>query len=143
MSSNIDNGPTAAYNNPPINPQYYQPRRFEIVNITLGILTIVTTQVDHDYVVGQQVRLIVSQSYGSYQLNEVEGMVIEIPADNEVVLNIDSSQNVNPFIPSPAYGSVTVPQILAIGQFNSGQINTGRSGNLTFIPGSFINISPA
>ncbi len=142
MSHNIDNGPIAPYNNPPIQPQFYQPREFEIVNIDLGVTTTVTTEEPHDYVIGQIVRLIIPPTYGSRQLNEQEGLVISIPDTDEVEININSSQNVDTFIASPTYGP-TPPQILPVGDYNSGQINTGRTGNLTFIPGSFINISPA
>jgi hypothetical protein len=92
-------------------------------------------------VIGQLVRTIVPSYYGTIQLNEVEGYVTSIPALNQVVINVNST-NMNPFIASPSYGP-TLPQIKAIGDINSGQINMGRSGNLTWIPGSFIDISPA
>jgi len=134
-------GPIAPENNPPINPQYYQPSVFVISDITLGQNTTITTSVDHNYVVGQNVRLLVPPTYGTYQLSELSGYVISIPAADEVVVNINST-NMNAFIPTPAYGP-TPPQIVAIGDVNTGQINTGRSGNPTYIPGSFIDISPA
>lgn len=207
--------PIAPENNPPITPQYYQPNRFIISSITNGQTTIVTTSVNHNYVVGQEVRLIIPSTYGARQLNETKGLVLSIPAPNQVVLNINSS-NADSFIStnvqtvitgasnavfcvlttnnnfsvgqyvlisgvsgmtqlngnnylitaqSPttltinvnssgfgAYTSggncylvganLTQSQILAVGDINSGQINTGRTGNITYIPGSFINISP-
>jgi len=132
-------GPIAPYNNLPIEPQNYQPRLFFISAIALGQLTTVTTTVDHDYVVGQQCRLIIPPTNGCRQLNEQTGFVDSIPSANQVVLNINSSMNVDPFVTSSANNQ---PQILAIGDVNTGQTNTGRSGNLTYIPGSFINISP-
>lgn len=137
----VISNPTPPYSNPPITPQYYQPQRFKITAITLGVSTVVTTSVAHDYVVGQQVRLLIPSYYGSYQLSERQGMVIAIPSTTQVTININSSRNVNAFIASPTYGP-TPPQIVAIGDYNSGQINTGRSNNLTYVPGSFINISP-
>jgi len=132
-------GPIALGNNYPINAQYYSPQFFFISNITLGLTTTVTTTVSQDYVIGQNCRLIIPEANGCSQLNEKQGIVISIPASNQVVLNIDSSMNVDPFVTSTAD---TQPQILAIGDVNSGQINTGRTNNLTYIPGSFINISP-
>src|SRR6185503_6380967 len=132
-------GPIALGNNYPINAQYYSPQFFFISNITLGQTTTVTTTVSQDYVIGQNCRLIIPEANGCSQLNEKQGIVISIPASNQVVLNIDSSMNVDPFVTSTAD---TQPQILAIGDVNSGQINTGRTNNLTYIPGSFINISP-
>ncbi len=133
-------GPIAPESNPPIEPQYYQPSVFTISALTLGQSTTVTTAIDHNYVVGQIVRLLIPQPYGSYQLNESEGTVTSIPAANQVVTNINSL-NVNTFIPTIST-DLTLPQIIPIGDYNSGQINTGRTNNLTYIPGSFINISP-
>ncbi len=132
-------GPIAPYNNPPINPQYYEPSQFFIAAITLGQLTTVTTTVNHNYVVDQQCRLLIPASNGCRQLNEVSGYVLSIPAANQVVLSIYSLGG-DPFITSTAANQ---PQILAIGDIANGQINsTGVNSNLTFIPGSFINISP-
>lgn len=132
-------GPIADLNNLPIAPQNYQPRFFFISAITLGQSTTVTTTVNHNYVVGNQCRLIIPQVNGSSQLNEQTGYVTSVPAANQVVLNINSSMNVNAFVTST---TKTQPQIVAIGDINQGQTNTGRSGNLTYVPGSFINISP-
>jgi hypothetical protein len=134
-------GPIAPERNPPINPQYFVPRAFFISALTLGPTTTVTTSVNHNYVIGQEVRLLIPETFGSYQLNEQHGLVVLIPAPNQVVVTIDS-RLANTFVPTPAYGP-TLPQIIAIGDQNSGPINaSGRSPTGTFIPGSFINISP-
>ena len=136
-------GPVAPENNPPINPQYFQPSDFTISNITLGVTTTVTTSVNHNYVVGQLVRLHIPDQYRSVQLNESQGYVLSIPSANQVVINIDSSYGVNTFQPNPAYGP-TVPQICAIGDINSGILNVSsrNNGSNTNVPGAFINISP-
>ena len=136
----LPGGPIPPYNNPPIEPQNYQPRRFVISSVTLGQTTTVTTVLDMDYVIGQLVRLIIPFSYGCTQLNDKTGYVIAIPAPNQVVVTIDSSKNVDSFISSTA---TTLPEILAIGDINTGVQNSqGRVNNITYIPGSFINISP-
>jgi len=142
MSSqhNITTGPIAPQNNPPINPQYYQPRGYEISGITLGSTTTVTTSTTHDFVVGQLIRILILPYYGSYQLNEKSGYVISIPASNQVTVTIDST-NTNAFIASPTY-TASPPQIIPIGDINSGAINSGRTNNQTYINGTFINISP-
>ena len=132
-------GPTPLYNNPPIQPQFYQPHSYDISNISLGSTTIVTTSVSNDYVIGQQVRLLIPLAYGSYQLNGSQSYVISLPAPDQVELSIDSRQNVNSFISS---SFPTKAQIIAIGDINSGAINTSNNPESTFIPGSFINISP-
>lgn len=131
--------PTPLYQNLPINAQYYQPSRFVISAVTLGPTTVVTTTVNHNYVIGQQVRLIIPPTYGCRQLNERQGSVISIPAANQVEINI-YSLGIDAFISSSA---TTKAQILAIGDVNTGPKNTsGRKNQITYIPGSNINISP-
>lgn len=134
--------PIPAYQNLPIEPDFYQPSRFVISNIALGLTTLVTTSVNHNYVIGQECRLLIPAPFGCYQLNEVLGYVLSIPMSNQVELSINSLINVDQFIASSdTYPSVA--QIVAVGDLNSGQINSnGRIQNKTYIPGSFINISP-
>ena len=131
-------GPVPPYNNPPIEPHNFKPRMFFITGITLGQTTTITTSKDMDYVIGQQVRLLIPNGYGCRGLNEITGFVISIPAPNQVVLNI-ASTGIDPYVDP---GFANKPQIVAIGDQNSGIISlTGRVLNSTNIPGSFINIS--
>lgn len=137
--------PIPPFANVPINAQFYEPSQFFISAISLGPITTVTTTVNHNYVIGQLCRLIIPPTFGTRQLNEQTGYVISIPAANQVVLNINSG-NFDVFVDSVA---TTQPQILAVGDINSGfQSTTGVSvptinGNTQVnIPGSFINISP-
>jgi hypothetical protein len=134
--------PIPAYQNLPPEPQFYNPSQFIISNITLGQTTTVTTTINHNYVIGQLIRLLIPSYFGCYQLNEVLGNVISIPNPNQVVVTIDSSRNVDPYIASSkTYPSVA--QIVAVGDYNYGQIvPTGRIQNNINIPGSFINVSP-
>jgi hypothetical protein len=132
--------PIPAYSNVPIEPQFYQPSQFFISAIALGKTTVITTTTNVNYVVGQLVRLIIPQYFGCRQLNEKQGYVLSIPSANQIEVNINSSQNVDPYI-NTTY--TTKPQILAIGDINNGLISsTGRVLLSTNIPGSFINISP-
>lgn len=132
-------GPIAPYSNVPINAQFYQPSRFEITDIEKGRTTLVTTSVENNYVIGQQVRITLPPEFGMYQINGQQGVVIDIPAADQVEIEIDSLQYDN-YISAT---STNVPQIIAIGDFNSGIISsTGRVISSTNIPGSFINISP-
>jgi Ubiquitin-activating enzyme E1 FCCH domain len=208
--------PIPPYQNVPINAQFFQPSRFLITAISLGETTLITTSVQHNYVIAQLVRLIIPQAFGSFELNEQEGYVIEIPNPNQVVVTINS-MNADPFIPFPYVANITgvtnsnptvitainsfkmgenltitqvegmtqlngeniliigansttitvavdstlfgiyisggiatvqlpviaVAQILPVGDINSGATNSsGRTNNITFIPGSFRNISP-
>lgn len=133
--------PIPAYSNVPIEPQNYQPRQFFISGVTLGFKTTVTTTQNTDFVVGQLVRLIIPPQFGCIQLNEAQGYVLSMPAPNQLVLDINSSQNVDSYHSSSA---TTKPQVLPVGDVNTGAINSqGRMNNGTFIPGSFINVSPS
>ena len=206
-------GPIAPYSNVPINADYYSPSRFVITDITRGPVTVVTTSVAHNYVIGQQIRLIIPLLYGCRQLNEAIGFVIAIPSTTQVTVDIDSTLsnpfqtplasitgaskavnciltasnhfgpgarvlisdvggmtqlNGNTYIIVSSNGSTmtlnvdstsfttytsggtaslvttdtTVPQILAVGDINSGIISsTGIVIPTTNIPGSFVNIS--
>lgn len=144
MSSPIV-GPVPPYSNPPIEPQFFQPSRFVISAISLGSTTIITTAVNQNYVIAQLVRLLIPSKYGCRGLNEQTGYVISIPAPNQVELDINSN-GIDPFISSPTFlpfQSQTPPQIVAVGDNNSGIISsTGRVTPTNNIPGSFINISP-
>jgi len=132
-------GPVALYNNLPVETDFYEPSQFFISGITLGQTTTVTTAVDHNYVVGQQCRLLVLPQNGPVELNNQVGYVLSIPASNSVVLNINSV-GYNTFVTS-SYRQQ--PQIVAIGDVNSGLTNSLLTTNTqTNVPGSFINISP-
>ena len=132
--------PIPPYSNVPIESQNYNPSRFFISAISLGTSTTVTTTEDVNYVIGQLVRLIIPPTFGCRQLNESSGYVTSIPAPNQVIVSINSSQNVDAFVSSSA---TTQPQIIPVGDVNTGATNaSGRSNTGTFIPGSFINVSP-
>ena len=136
-------GPHPPYSNVPIAPQYFQPSQFFISEIEEGNTTIVTTTVNHNYVIGQLCRLIIPFFYGAQQLTNQSGYVISLPSATEVELTINSN-NSDPFIPSPNLSgeNMTPPQIMAIGEINSGATNVSASMMSTAIPGSFLNISP-
>lgn len=140
MLTGVISYPIPPYSNLPIEPQFYLPSRFVISAISLGQSTTVTTTVNHNYVIGQLVRLLIPSVCKTIELNEQEGFVTSIPSPNQVVLNINSS-GFNSFVNTSSISSQ--PQILAIGDTNTGATNSsGRNSTGTFIPGSFINISP-
>lgn len=135
----IIQGPVALYNNVAVNPQYFKPRSFEISAIALGVTTTVTTAVDMDYVIGQEVRLVIPPGDGCRSLNQTTSFVIAIPNTNQVTLNINSLGN-DSFNDANTMQSA---QIVALGDINTGAVNNeGRRNNVTYVPGSFRNISP-
>jgi hypothetical protein len=138
MGNTVITAPTPPYSNPPIRANFYAPSRFVISDITRGQTTLVTTTDDMNFVIGQQVRLLIPPAYGTYQLNDRQGYVVALPADNEVELAIDSTY-MNDFVSASVSQQ---PQILPIGDVNTGVINNnGRTSISQTIPGSFINIS--
>jgi hypothetical protein len=133
--------PIPPYANLPIEPQFYLPDEFVVSAISLGPTTIITTTVNMNFVIGQLVRLIIPGQFGSYQLNGKEAYVISIPMPNQVELELNSISNVDAFVSSTYM--IQQPQIIAVGDVNNGSINSnGRTNTITYIPGSFINISP-
>lgn len=145
MSNTVISYPIPAYANVAIESQNYKPQRFVISAISLGTTTNITTTSDNYYIIGQQVRLIIPPSFGTRQLNEQKGYVIDIPASDQITLDINS-QGFDAFISSSA---TTVAQVLAIGDVNTGYISstgpvisTVNGDTQREIPGSFINISP-
>ena len=132
-------GPTPPYSNPPIEPQYYIPSKFYITDVVLGENTEVAVSENCNFVIGQLVRLLFPITAGCSQLNQQEGYVIMLPSSTQIVIEINSS-NSDAFVSNPS--AKQQPQILAIGDINSGTIN--KYGNVNFnltIPGSFTNIS--
>lgn len=150
MTNTVISYPIPAYQNMPIEPQFYKPSQFVITGLVLGQTTIVTmangtNDVSPNYVMGQQVRLIIPPKYGSRSLSGRTGYVLSIPTTNSVEVSINSV-DADPFIPSPTFlpfQSQTPAQIVAIGDINSGVVNSsGNRATSTLIPGSFQNISP-
>jgi hypothetical protein len=138
--SSIFPGPTPPYTNPAIEPQFYSPRQRFISNLTLGTTTIVETSEDQEFVLGQQVRLLIPATAGSIELNQVLGYVINVISPTEVEVEINSNLGVSAFISNP--NARQQPQIIPIGDINSGSINiSGLNNQMTYIPGSFLNIS--
>lgn len=133
-------GPIPPFNNPTPQPQYFEPSLFFISAITQGLTTVVSTSVDHNYVIGQQVRIKIPEFNKMIQINGQTAFVISIPASNQIEINVDS-RSFDPFSTSTNRNQ---PQIAAIGDINNGIVSsTGRSLPTTTMPGSFQNISPA
>ena len=137
MTNSVITYPIPLFQNVIPAPENYKPSRFFISDISLGIRTTVTTTVDNNYYIGQLVRLLIPNGFGSYQLNEKLGFVIAIPASDQVLLDIDSTM-ANSFVNASLN---TKAQIVAVGDNNTGNINSNGSTLALNIPGSFINIS--
>jgi len=127
--------PVPPYANVPIHPEFYSPLRFNISNITRGVTTVVATDQDHDYVIGQEIRLIIPAIFGSYQLNEVRAYVIDIPSSTSVTLDFDS-RFVDTFIPTPYTATITnISQALQATVTANNSFRLGNSIQFTSVGG--------
>lgn len=92
-----------------------------------------------NFVIGQEIRLIIPPLCGSRKLNGLTGFIISIPSANQIIINLNS-------IGSDQFKSVSTgsqPQILPLGDINNGYIkNNGQGYIYPTIPGAFKNISP-
>ncbi len=83
----------------------------KIESITQANPMVVTTVLDHDYVVGMMVRFLIPVAFGMTALNDLQGQVIGKSA-NTLTIDIDSS-NFNAFsYPSPLPSAYTPPSII-------------------------------
>lgn len=140
MTSVFNVGPIAPYRNMPIEPQNFQPRSNTITAIAKGVQTLVTTERNVDYVVGQQVRFLIPPVAKMRQLNNQSAFVVAIPNPNQILVNINSVK-FDAFEAQMSY-QYNTPQVIPIGDANIGLLNPlGRVANTLTIPGSFQNIS--
>ncbi len=134
--------PIPAYQNVPIHAEYYQPNVFVIASIQRGTTTLVRTTIATNFVIGQEIRLLIPPQFGSIELNGKTGFILSFNSPTIMEVSIDSSRNVTVYNLS-AVATIQSPQVMAIGDVNNGATNTnGLNDQTTFIAGSFINISP-
>ncbi len=143
------NVPTPAYNNQPIQAQFFAPSYFQISAITFGNPTTITILPNFgrtcNFVAGQQVLFLIPNSFGTFQLNKRRAIVLQVLSPLIFTVNISTSvDEYSPFIPTPT-GERQIAQVLPAGTFDTGNIITDPSDiplkNLA-IPGSFTNTQP-
>lgn len=120
----------------------YLPFTCDITAITTGQTTIITTSVKHSFVIGNEVSFQIPKEYGMRQLDKENGYVLSI-TDYTVEVNIDSLgfdafviPTVNPLI------VLDPPQIIPIGDANTGYVLPGGQKPTLQIPGAFRNVYP-
>ncbi len=136
--------PLTRYNLGLFNSGTYTPFVCDIAAIVTGQNTLVTTSVNHAFVIGQEVQFFIPPVWGMIQLDQMTGYVTAIPTSNEFTVNIDSL-GFNAFIiptPSP-FVVITPAQVAGIGDFNTGTVSPGGiPSNPNTIPGAFQNQFP-
>jgi hypothetical protein len=89
--------------------------------------------------------VVISGILGMTQLNGNQFQILSC-TPKTINLNVDSTfftSYVSGGVANLVTNNTTVAQIIATGDVNSGQTNSdGRTQNITYVPGSFINISP-
>lgn len=132
------------YNLGLFNSGTYSPHIEDISSISQATQAVVQTDEDHSFVIGNQVQFFIPPQYGMRQLNNLKGYVINVPASNQIVVDIDTTTFSAFTIPTPPTYVVYNPaQVTAIGDINTGTQNPGGVvPNPNTIPGAFKNQFP-
>ena len=137
-------------------PFLYLPGVCFISSIVNGSTTTVTTTVENNYVLGQQVGFRIPPAWRESQLNynnnipgsPLYGYVSEIISPTEFVCTIDSSSfsQFNTNVPFGVYSGLSFPQVVAVGdintgglQYNGSQLYPSSTVNGPAISGAFLN----
>lgn len=102
----------------------FYPYICDIEAISQGANTIVTTSIDHMFVIGNQVQFFIPKQWGITQLNLLKGFVIDVPASDQITVNIDTS-TFNAFVTPSGPAIVDPAQVSPIGDGNSGNLSPG------------------
>lgn len=112
----------------------YSPFVCEISNIAPGQETVITTSINHEFVVGNQVRIFMPPRWGMAEIDGKTGLILAVTGDT-LTVNIDSL-NFTPFT-TPA-NITDYPQVIPVGDQNTGYtIQNGEQPAQLVIPGSF------
>ncbi len=113
------------------NPYLYQPGVVNIASITAGTSTTITTTMNHNMFVGQEVAFRIPPQYGMTQLNNnnrkipgqpLYAVVVSVVNNRSVIVNVDSSQFTafNTNVPFANVSGLSFPQMVAVGNVNMG-----------------------
>ncbi|HEY1646087.1 MAG TPA: hypothetical protein VGF75_07050 [Candidatus Saccharimonadales bacterium] len=125
-------------------PSLYTPGKAVISAITTGATTTVVTTAPHNFVVGQEVAFRIPTLWGTTQLNSlpdliipgspIYGYVTSVTNSTTVVVNINSSGYTafNTNVPISSLHGLSFPQIVAVGDNNSGSNQFGYNSPTVF-----------
>lgn len=138
-SSGFASAATAGFMKKVLYPDLYIPYGCNITAITTGATTTITTAVNHGFVVGQEVFFVIprvsASAWGTVELDTAayntanvvpqRAYVTSVPALNQIVVNVNSTGYTAFAFPTSAQAALgmTFPQVLAIGDQNSGATN--------------------
>jgi hypothetical protein len=147
-SSGFASAATSGFMKKVLYPNLYLPGNRYITAITSsGVNTVVTTAVNHNMVVGQEVAFTIPPQWGMTQLDQAAiaaanpqtKIYVTAVTANTVTCNIDSSAFTAFAYPTSAVAALgmTFPQITPIGDQNSGGLAPGGVLTSLTIPGAF------
>lgn len=139
MSTNLDR-----FNFGLFNSGTYEPANEDIDDITQDAQAVVTTSIDHSFVVGNQVQFLIPPEWGMYQINRLKGFVISIPQSDEITVDIDTRAFDAFVTPTPPmFVVIDNAQVASVGDQNFGSLSPGGVVTLpNTIPGAYINQRP-
>lgn len=113
------------------NPLFY-PRRRWITRVTQAANAVITTSVNHDFHVGEQVRFIVPAIYGMSQLNGLTATVIarnvvHTTGNNTITVNIDSTAFTAFTFPTNAMVPFTYAYVVPVGENTGAALTLGTN----------------
>jgi len=114
---------TACYSNP---SPAFQPAMRIISSITLANPAVITTSIDHDYITGEIVRVIVPNNFGMRQINNLYG-TITVTGDTTFSIDINTIFFDTFAAPSPLPDAYTCAQIIPIGEISSTLAGTTKN----------------
>jgi hypothetical protein len=121
-----------------INPfTSYTPYLCYLSAVVTGNPTLITVTQPHAFVIGSQVQFLIPRQWGIQQLSGLTGIVSSVTS-NTFTVNIDSSA-FDAFITPVAVLPLVIdsPQVVAIGDTNTGSLVPGGQAPPLDIPGSF------
>lgn len=121
-----------------INPfTFYTPYLCYLSGVVTGNPTTITVTQTHAFVVGNEVQFLIPKQWGIQQLSGLTGIVTSVTS-NTFIVNIDSSV-FDPFITPVVVLPLVIdsPQVVAIGDTNTGSLVPGGQAPPLDIPGSF------
>jgi hypothetical protein len=128
----LSGSPTGAYVQKVLYPYLYEPAVAFIEAVTTGATTTVTTTAPNNFVVGQEIAFRIPTAWGITQLNSlpdalipgspIYGYVTSVTNSTTFVCSINSTGYTafNPNVPVTSVPGLTAPQVLAVGDINSG-----------------------
>lgn len=120
----------------------YVPFACDISGVALGQTTMITTSVNHGFIVGNEVTFLIPRLWGVSQLNGLKGLVLAF-TNNTITVNIDSTMFdafITPTVTLPVV--IDTPQVLPVGDQNTGYVLPGGSPPPLQIPGTYRNTYP-